>query len=137
VLLCADARHVCDARAWVRVLWLSPVCPTTTMVAEYDHIVPITGYRGTTELYYNDLYVTSQSRLLRLPDDIKSRAQCVMQNAVNPYMYCVQSQQNFGLSVSGVLDPRRELVPITLSVGRCVVVVCRCGIARVCGCACR
>jgi hypothetical protein len=93
-----------------------PTCPHPG----YDHIVPVSGYTGTAELYYNDLWRTRSSRILRLPTDIQSRAQCVMRSPRQPYAYCLPTFRDYGLAVTGVVDPLGELLPISLSVGRCV-----------------
>jgi len=85
---------------------------------DYDHIVPFVGYDSTTVLYYNDLYSPS-TRSLALPAAVKTRSQCTTTSNVQlPDNYCIPKGVDWGFAVTGVVDPKGELVPITLSVGR-------------------
>lgn len=83
--------------------------------SDYDHEVAIIGYDAG-GLYYNDWYQATP-RYLPLPASIKSRAQC-RGVGDQPYEYCLPSLVDYGMAVTGVRDPRGELRPISLSVGR-------------------
>ena len=82
--------------------------------------MPFVGYDASS-LLYNDLY-SSTVRTLSLPGNVKTRAQCTTSNPTMPDTYCLPRDYDFALAITGVVDPRRELLPISLSVGRCVCV---------------
>jgi len=77
--------------------------------------VPTIGY-DSNKIYFNDLYEPNWLTA-NVPGDVKSRSGCT--SASNDY--CIPSGVNFAFAALGVVDPRLELLPISLSVGRCVV----------------
>ena len=84
--------------------------------ADYDHIVIAIG-ADSSGLYYNDLY-SRTPRYLALPGGAKSRGQCVTANPVQPYTYCLPRDVDYALAITGVVDPRKELLPVSLAVDR-------------------
>ena len=87
---------------------------------DYDHIVPIIGYRTDSNdtvigLFYNDLYVTNGPRLLNIPEDIHSRKEC-LQTAVaqQPYGYCLPRAVTYGIALTGIQDLKKETFRTTL-----------------------
>lgn len=91
-------------------------------MAEYDHIVPIVGYDlAASTLLYNDLYLPT-SLSLALPGDVETRADCQAPTDDDdwsmPDTYCLPRDVEYAFAVTGVVDPRKELLPISLAVDR-------------------
>jgi hypothetical protein len=88
---------------------------------EYDHIVPIVGYDTATTpatLIYNDLYLSTTRTLA--PSDAKSRSACYIagDDYDLPETYCLAQDVLYAMAITGVVDPRKELVPISVAVDR-------------------
>ena len=84
--------------------------------SDYDVIVPVVGVNGTV-LWYNDLYGNA-TRTLALPGDERSRGNCVLGPSQQPFAYCLPLKVDYGVAVAGVNDPRKELLPVSLTVSR-------------------
>lgn len=99
---------------------------SSSTVVDYDHIMPIIGYETSkssnsksqlTNIYYNDLYLNT-TRILDLPDDIKTRSECSQKTAPEqPYTYCQPDIVAYGIAITGNMDINAETYPIQLDVG--------------------
>lgn len=88
--------------------------------------MPIIGYESSkettaksqlTNIYYNDLYLNT-TRLLDIPDDIKTRSECSQKlSPVQPYTYCQPDIVAYGIAITGNMDINDETYPIQLDIG--------------------
>jgi hypothetical protein len=83
--------------------------------------MPIIGYKAqgsaVSEIYYNDLYLNT-TRTLLIPDDIKTRKECYQDTPIQqPYTYCQPDTVAYGLAMTGIVDQKKETLPVSLDVG--------------------
>jgi hypothetical protein len=91
--------------------------------ADFDHVMPFLGYEADksgkiTAMYYDDLYST-EVRTLDNPSDVTTRKQCSTSSTPKqPFDYCVPSQYDSGVSITGIVDRAEETYRTMLDVGR-------------------
>lgn len=87
---------------------------------DYDHIMPIVGFKGSNNgskrspptsaaITYNDLYVTSAHSVVAGSDAFKTRKQCTTKSPRQPYSYCLPVEANYGIALTGNVDPEGML----------------------------
>ncbi len=91
---------------------------------DYDHIMPIIGYEvkkgdntfangslmavpTNTDIYHNDLYLQETS-ITYGADAFKTRKTCSQSKApVQPYDYCLPQDYDYGIAITGNVDPNK------------------------------
>ena len=86
---------------------------------DYDHIVPFFGYKSDNTgkvlgLYFNDLWGNA-TRYLDLASQAKSRSTCTRTTQPSqPYDYCLPTDFNYGIALTGFPDVNSETYHTTL-----------------------
>jgi hypothetical protein len=86
---------------------------------DYDHIMPIIGYKGSNNgskrkaptaaaLTFNDLY-SRDSVVVKGGNTFQTRSQCTMKSPAQPYSYCLPVEVNYGIALTGNVDPEAML----------------------------
>ena len=89
------------------VLYLLRGCHGT-LCHEYDHIMPIVGYKkdkkeNTLGLYYNDLYDVSKARYVSAETDIMDREECEAEED-EEQKYCIPKETVCAIAIKGHMD---------------------------------
>ena len=80
---------------------------------EYDHIMPIVGYKkdkkdNTLGLYYNDLYDVSKARYVSAETDVLDREECEAEED-EEQKYCIPKETVCAIAIKGHVDTAKVL----------------------------
>jgi len=87
---------------------------------EYDHIMPIIGYKQDPEgktlgLFYNDLYDATKSRYVCAETDVLTREKCVTPDG-KKQKYCIPKETIYAIALQGNLDTASVLKRMKLTI---------------------
>jgi len=92
---------------------------------EYDHIMPIVGYRWNTAkkaivgLHHNDLYTVTEPRLLRIPEDVTDRRGATIASEPDqPFEYTLPKSKLYAIALHGHEDEDDETYRMKLVMPR-------------------
>jgi len=88
---------------------------------DYDHIIPVTGYRSSDIIAFHDddqLIFNSNFEKKHFIRSFESLYDTrAMKKNGRKYEYCIPKNVDYGIAITGTADKKKETVPVSLSLG--------------------